>query len=88
VFELVEQASAFCSAGTFVTLTLGLFTRWGGPRTALATLLAGAGAYLAALAAGVETPFLLSLGAALATYAAGAAAGAARGRVRSLGIEG
>jgi Na+/proline symporter len=88
VFELVEQASAFCSAGTFVTLTLGLFTRWGGPRTALATLLAGAGVYLVALALEVETPFLASLAAALLTYAAGAAAGAARERVRAPGLEG
>jgi Na+/proline symporter len=88
VFELVEQASAFCSAGIFVTITLGLFTRWGGPRTAIATLLAGAGVYLAAVAAEIEAPFLASLAAALATYVAGAAAGAARDRVRAPELEG
>jgi Na+/proline symporter len=85
VFELVEQASAFCSAGTFVTLTLGLFTSWGGPRTAMATLLAGAGAYLGAQAAGAETPFLASLAASLATYAVGSALGATRARVTPAG---
>ena len=78
VYELVEAASAFGSAGTFVAATFGLFTPWGGPRTALATLLAAPVVYLAGVAAGVETPFLASLGAALAVYLAGAALGAVR----------
>jgi SSS family solute:Na+ symporter len=74
VFALVEQASAFGSAGTLVAVTFGLFTRFGGAPTALATLLAGTVVYLAAAAAGVTAPFLLSLGASLATYVAGGAA--------------
>lgn len=70
--ELVEQASAFGSAGTLVTICFGLFTSWGGSRTAIATLLAGVAVYLTATVAGVETPFLLSLAASLATYVIGA----------------
>lgn len=75
VFELVEQASAFGSAGTLVTVCFGLFTAWGGARTAVATLAVGMVSYLIASAAGVEAPFLLSLAASLATYLAGAALG-------------
>ncbi|MGH7530446.1 MAG: sodium:solute symporter family protein [Gemmatimonadales bacterium] len=73
VFALVEQASAFGSAGALVTITFGLFTRTGGPRTAVATLVAGMAAYLGALVAGMPVPFLTSLGVALATYGLGAA---------------
>jgi Na+/proline symporter len=85
VFELVETASAFGSAGVFVVATLGLFTPWGGPRTALATLVAGAVVYVAANAAGAEAPFLASLGASAVTYATGAIGGAAliRGSVET-----
>ncbi|HXV87043.1 MAG TPA: sodium:solute symporter family protein [Gemmatimonadales bacterium] len=72
VFALVEQASAFGSAGSLVVVGFGLFTHWGGPRTALATLAAGLGAYLAGLGAEWPHPFLTSLGAALVTYAMGA----------------
>jgi Na+/proline symporter len=75
VFALVEQASAFGSAGVLVTVTFGLFTPWGGSRTAGATLVAGVASYLGGIAAGVVTPFLLSLAAALATYVAGSALG-------------
>jgi Na+/proline symporter len=73
VFALVEQASAFGSAGTLVTVTFGLFTRLGGPRTALATLLAGLLVYLVASYGGAPYPFLASLGASLAVYLAGSA---------------
>lgn len=68
VFELVEQASAFGSAGTLVTVCFGLFTKWGDARAAIATLAVGMFSYLAASAAGVSAPFLTSLLAALATY--------------------
>ncbi len=72
VYKLVEQASAFGSAGTFVVLVFGLFTPMGGPRTALATLIAGvtvwiAGAYLL----DVPFPYITSLSAALITYLLG-----------------
>lgn len=75
VYELVETASAFGSAGTFVTATFGLFTPWGGPRTALATLVAGPVVYVGGVAGGLETPFLASLAAALGTYVGGSALG-------------
>jgi SSS family solute:Na+ symporter len=71
VFALVEQASAFGSAGALVTITFGLFTSVGGPKTAVATLLAGMVAYLGAIAAEVPLPFLTSLGVAVATYGIG-----------------
>ncbi|HSA55700.1 MAG TPA: hypothetical protein VLE53_08345 [Gemmatimonadaceae bacterium] len=73
VFELVEQASAFGTGGTLVTVSFGLFTPIGGPRTALATLVAGLAVYLLATYGGAPYPYLMSLGAALATYLAGAA---------------
>lgn len=64
VYALVEQASAFGSAGIFVVVAFGLFAPWGGARSAHAALLTGVVvwvggswilglpfAYLAALAA-------------------------------------
>ena len=68
VFELVEEASAFGSAGTLVTVCFGLFTNWGGARAAVATLVMGVVSYLAASAASVTAPFLTSLAMSLATY--------------------
>jgi len=68
VFALVEQASAFGSAGTLVTVCFGLFTNWGGSRAAIATLLMGVVSYLAANFYGATAPFLLSLLASLVTY--------------------
>jgi Na+/proline symporter len=89
VFALVEQASAFGSAGALVTITFGLFTSIGGPRTAIATLIAGMFAYLGALAAERPLPFLTSLAVALATYGIGAAIGTIREQgVRSLELRG
>ncbi len=72
VFVLVEQASAFGSAGALVTITFGLFTRWGGSFTAVATLMLGMLEYLVASYNGLAQPFLLSLAVALGTYIAGA----------------
>ena len=68
VFALVEQASAFGSAGALVTVTFGLFTSWGGSRAAIATLLTGMLSYGGATLAGAETPFLISLGLSLLAY--------------------
>lgn len=82
VFALVEQASAFGSAGALVTITFGLFTSIGGPKTAIATLIAGMLAYLGAVAAELPLPFLTSLAVALATYGIGATFEAIRGRGR------
>lgn len=74
VFELVEQASAFGSAGTLVTVCFGLFTAWGGPHAAIATLLTGVLAYLGATATEAVAPFLFSLAASLVCYTVVAAA--------------
>ena len=71
VFALVEQASAFGSAGVIVTVSFGLFTRLGGPATAIATLLVGTVSYLVAAYAGFGYPFILSLLLALGTYVVG-----------------
>jgi Na+/proline symporter len=84
VFALVEQASAFGSAGALVCVCFALFTSLGGPRTEAATLVAGTVSYLAANAAGATAPFLLSLATALGTYVGGVALGAVRGRAASL----
>lgn len=74
VFELVEQASALGSAGILVAVTFGLFTRWGGPRTAAATIVVGMVGYVGAAAADLPYPFLLSLTVSLGSYGIGCAA--------------
>lgn len=69
VYELVEEASAFGSAGIFVVLVFGLFSRLGGPRSALAALGAGIGVWvLGAYVFALPYPYLASLAAALAAY--------------------
>jgi Na+/proline symporter len=82
VFELVEQASAFGSAGTLVTVCFGLFTPFGGPRTAACTLLTGVVTYLAASLSGFAYPFLLSLAASLSCYVTGVLVGTLGSRPR------
>ena len=70
VYALVEEASAFGSAGIFVALVIGLFSRWGGAASAAAALLAGVGAWVAgAYVLDLPYPYLVSLAAALAAYA-------------------
>jgi Na+/proline symporter len=73
VYELVEAASAFGSAGILVCTLIGLFSSFGGERTALATLITGVGVY-AVQAHLLESahPFLSSVGSALAVYVIGA----------------
>ncbi len=73
VFALVEQASAFGSAGVLVTSLFALFTALGSPRTAALTLLSGVLVYVGASATSVATPFLASLGASLLTWGLGCA---------------
>lgn len=68
VYALVEQASGIGSAGVLVTVSFGLFTKVGGKIAAYATLAAGITSYLVSTFTGVPYPFLLSLGASLATY--------------------
>jgi Na+/proline symporter len=70
VSAIVEMASAFGSAGILVTVTFGLFTRYGGAGAALATLATGMLSFVAASLAGATTPFLISLAASLLVYLA------------------
>jgi Na+/proline symporter len=74
IYELVETASAFGSAGIFVVGLFGLFSRLGGVASAYAALLTGmlvwaAGEYWLAW----STPYVAALAAALAAYLAAAA---------------
>lgn len=71
VLALVEQASAFGSAGIVVTTLFALFTPLGGPRSAALTLIAALVSYVALVAADSPVPFLGSLAAALATWTLG-----------------
>ncbi|HVS13315.1 MAG TPA: sodium:solute symporter family protein [Thermoanaerobaculia bacterium] len=69
VYALVQEASAFASAGIVVVVVLGLFTRVGGAASAAGALVLGGvvwvvGAYLL----GWSYPYLASLAAALAGY--------------------
>jgi len=69
VYALVEQASAFGSAGIFVVMTLGLFTRFGRRRAALAALVAGVGTWSVGAYGGLGAfPYLTSVAVALLAY--------------------
>jgi Na+/proline symporter len=74
VLALVEQASAFGSAGALIIVCFGLFSRFGGASTALATLVVGIGSYTWGIVTESPLPFLTSLVASLATYLVGGAA--------------
>jgi len=76
VYELVEEASAFGSAGIVTVITFGLFTRIGGTMSALAALVGGVvtwvlGAHVFAL----PYPYLTSLAVATTAYLLAAAGG-------------
>ena len=69
IHDLVETASAFGSAGVFVTALFALFTRFGGAASAYASVVAGmlvwaVGKYVA----GLTAPYLLGLLAATIAY--------------------
>ena len=68
VYALVEQASAFGGGGVLVTVTFGLFTRWGSAGAGYATLAVGMLSYLVATFAGFPYPFLASVALSLGTY--------------------
>lgn len=71
VYALVEEASAFGSAGVFVCVVFGLFTRWGGRASGCAALIAGSVVYVgAAFVLGSAHPYVASLVAALVAYVA------------------
>jgi SSS family transporter len=69
VYTLVEEASAFGSAGIFTVVIFGLFTSFGGAISAGVTLAAGMLAWIVGNhVLELETPYLVSLSAALASY--------------------
>lgn len=69
VWDLVVESSGFGSAGIFVAVVFGLHTRFGGPASALTSLVAGLVVYMwAAYVAAIDYPFVASLAAALLGY--------------------
>jgi Na+/pantothenate symporter len=75
VYELVEQASAFGSAGIVTVVFFGLFTRIGGTWSAVSALLAGVMAWIGgAYALDLPYPYLTSLAIAVVSYLIAAAA--------------
>jgi len=67
--ELVELASAFGSAGAIVVALFGLFTRFGGPVAAIASLLSGSLVWaLGRFVLDLQAPYLVALGISLAAY--------------------
>ncbi len=69
VYALVEQASAFGSAGIFTVAAIGLFSRFGYVRAAYGALLAGSGTWVVgSYALDLPLPYLTSLAAALGAY--------------------
>lgn len=69
IYALVEQSSAFGGAGIFVIVMFGLFSSFGGPRAAIAALLAGILVWLAGEhLLDWPVPYLTSLAVALGTY--------------------
>ncbi|MGA1525659.1 MAG: sodium:solute symporter family transporter, partial [Planctomycetota bacterium] len=75
VFDLIENASGFGSAGILVVTCFGLFTRIGGTRAAILSLVFGAVTWMvgAYVATDFPHPFLASLAAALVGYGIGCA---------------
>jgi solute:Na+ symporter, SSS family len=69
--ELVETASAFGSAGVFVAMMFGVFTRIGGAASAFAAIIIGMAAWAwSKYVWGITAPYLLALGLAAVTYLA------------------
>ena len=66
--DLVEFASAFGSAGVFVVACFGLFTRIGGPLSAVAGLCTGFIVWLAGVALGWPAPYVTALVASVVVY--------------------
>ncbi|MBL8566100.1 MAG: sodium:solute symporter family protein [Hyphomicrobiaceae bacterium] len=73
VRDLVETAAAFGSSGVVVCLLLGLFTRFGEERSAIAALAAGVVVWVGGVLSQVtSTPYLFACVAALVAYVAAA----------------
>jgi Na+/proline symporter len=82
VYELVEEASAFGSAGIVTVVWFGLFTRVGGRGSALAALIVGVVTWIVgAYVMGWPYPYLTSLAAATGAYLTGALIGSKPDRV-------
>jgi len=82
VYELVESSSSFGSAGIVTVVTFGLFTRIGGPGSALAALISGVGTWIAgAYLLVIPYPYLTSLAVAVGAYLLAAALGSTPTRV-------
>jgi Na+/proline symporter len=80
VYALVEEASAFGSAGIFVVGAIGLRSRVGSTPSALLSIGLGAGSWIAgAYVLGWPYPYLVSLAAAAVGYALGLPFGSRRG---------
>lgn len=72
VYEMIEQSSAFTSAGVVVVTPLALYSRVGGAASAILSLLSGAGVYCyGAYFGDWAFPYLTAVAAAAAAYAAG-----------------
>lgn len=71
VAELVQESSSFGTAGTLVVVTAGLFSRYGGPRAALLTLVGGFVVYAAGSMADWPYPFITSIAASVFFYLGG-----------------
>jgi SSS family solute:Na+ symporter len=70
ISSLVELASAFATAGIFVTFVFGLFTRWGGAASAYAAIAAGAFVWACGrFAFDLQAPYVCGVIAAVAAYA-------------------
>src|SRR5262245_10761637 len=84
IHDLVETASAFGSAGVFVTALFALFTRFGGPASAYASVAAGLFVWAGGkYALNLTAPYLLGLSAALVGYVGVALLEERRSRVRA-----
>lgn len=89
VHSLVFEASAFASAGIVVSMLFGLFTRFGGARAAIATLLSGTLAYASfAHLLELEAPYLSALALSAMIYLAVASWELTRGRAPIAGLGG
>jgi Na+/proline symporter len=76
IYELVEEASAFGSAGIVVIVCFGLFTRIGGTGSAISALVVGVAAWLfGAHVAEWPYPYLTALALATGSYLGAAAVG-------------
>lgn len=69
VYDLVKDASSFGSAGIFVAVLFGMFTRFGNSWSAIASLIAGVLVWcVGSYGFGFDLSYLLALGASVAAY--------------------